>query len=119
MYREIKIGEMSIPMKATAATALRYRHVFGQDLMTEFQSVGQDSGLGMSALQQLAFIMACAADPEKDMNKLNDEAYMEWLDNFEPLDFAESVEDIVDLYVGNTKSLSEVKKKAGDAVSDN
>ena len=119
MYREIKIGEMSIPMKATAATALRYRHVFGQDIMTEFQNVGQDTGLGMSALQQLAFIMACAADPEKDMNKLNEEAYMEWLDKFEPLDFAEAAEEVIDLYVGNTKSLSEVKKKAGDAVNDN
>ena len=119
MYREIKIGEVSIPMKATAATALRYRHVFGQDLMTEFQNVGQDTGLGMSALQQLAFIMACAADPEKDMNKLNDEVYMEWLDKFEPLDFAEAAEEIINLYVGNMKSLSEVKKKAGDAVSEN
>ena len=119
MYREIKIGELSIPMKATAATALRYRHVFGQDIMTEFQNVGQDTGLGMSALQQLAFIMACAADPEKDMGKLNEEAYMEWLDMFEPLDFAEAAEDIIDLYMGNTKSLSEVKKKAGDAVNDN
>ena len=119
MYREIKVGEMSIPMKATAATALRYRHVFGQDLMTEFQNVEQDTGLGMSALQQLAFIMACSADPEKDMSKLNEELYMDWLDNFEPLDFADAAEDIVNLYVGNTKSLSEVKKKAGDAVNEN
>ena len=118
MYREIKVGEQSIPMKATAATALRYRHVFGQDLMTEFQKVENDTGLGMSALQQLAFIMACAADPEKDMNRLNEEAYIEWLDNFEPLDFAEAAEDIIDLYAGNTKSLSEVKKKDGDAVSE-
>ena len=119
MYREIKVGEMSIPMKATAATALRYRHVFGQDIMTEFQNVGQDTGLGMSALQQLAFIMACAADPEKDMSKLNEEAYIEWLDSFEPLDFAEAAESIIDLYMGNTKSLSEAKKKEGDAVKEN
>lgn len=119
MYREIKVGEKSIPMKATASTVLRYRHVFGGDLMTEFQKVEQDVGLGMSTLQQLAFIMACAADPEKDMNRLNEELYMDWLDDFEPLDFVDAAEDIVDLYSGNTKSLSEVKKKAGDAVSDN
>ena len=118
MYREIKIGGVSIPMKATAATALRYRHVFGQDLLTEFQTVGEDTALGMSAIQQLAFIMACAADPKKDMTKLNEEAYIEWLDNFEPLDFAEVAEDVVSLYVGNTESLSEVKKKAGDAVKE-
>ena len=119
MYREIKIGEKSIPMKATASTALRFRHVFGGDLMTEFQKVEQDTGLGIPTLQQLGFIMACAADPEKDMSKLNEELYMDWLDNFEPLDFADAAEDIVNLYVGNTKSLSEVKKKAGDAVNEN
>lgn len=119
MYREIKVGEKSIPMKATAATALRYRHVFGQDLMTEFQNVEDNTGLGMATIQQLAFIMVCAADPEKDMGKLNMEAYIDWLDNFEPLDFAEAANDVVDLYVGNTKSLSEVKKKAGDAVKEN
>jgi len=118
MYREIKVGELSIPMKATAATALRYRHVFGQDLMTEFQKVEGDSGLGVSALQQLAFIMACSADPEKDMNKLNEEAYIDWLDKFEPLDLAEAADSIIDLYIGNTKSLSEDKKKAGDAVNE-
>ena len=119
MYREIKIGELSIPMKATAATALRYRYVFKQDILTELQGVGNDSGLGVSALQQLAFIMACAADPEKDMSKLNEEAYIEWLDKFEPLDLAEAAEEIIDLYMGNTKGLSEGKKKAGDAVKDN
>lgn len=119
MYREITIGKESIPMKATAATALRYRHVFGQDLLTEMQKVGEDGGLGMSALQQLAFIMACAANTNVDMRKLNMDEYIDWLDNFEPLDFAEAAEDIIDLYIANTKGLSEVKKKAGDAVNDN
>lgn len=119
MYREITIGKESIPMRATAATALRYRHVFGQDLMTEFQNVGDNSGLGMSALQQLAFVMACAADPDKDMNRLNEDVYIKWLDKFEPLDFADAAEDIVDLYMGNTKGLSEAKKKVDDAVKEN
>jgi len=118
MYREIKIGELSIPMKATAATALRYRHVFGQDLIAELQKSEADTSLGLSTIQQLAFIMACAADPEKDMTKLNDDAFMKWLDKFEPLDLANATEDIVNLYLGNTKGMSEVKKKAGDAVKE-
>lgn len=118
MYREIKIGEMSIPMKATAATALRYRHVFGQDLISELQKSEADTSLGLSTIQQLAFIMACAADPDKDMDKLNDEAFMKWLDKFEPLDLANATEDIVNLYMGNTKSTSEAKKN-GDAVKGN
>ena len=119
MYREIKIGEVSIPMKATAATALRYRHVFGQDLMTELQDSEESTSLGIDTVQKLAFVMACAADPEKDMTKLNEEVYIEWLDKFEPLDLAMATQEIIDLYLGNTKGLSEVKKKAGDAVKEN
>ena len=119
MYREIKIGEVSIPMKATAATALRYRHVFGQDLMTELQDSEENTSLGIATVQQLAFVMACAADPDKDMTKLNEEVYIEWLDKFEPLDLAMATQEIIDLYLGNTKGLSEVKKKAGDAVKEN
>ena len=118
MYREIKVGEKSIPMKATAATALRYRHVFGKDLMTELQKSDGNAAIGLDTIQQLAFIMACAADPEKDMNKLNEDIFIDWLDNFESFALLEATEDIVDLYVGNTKSLSEVKKNAGDAVSE-
>ena len=118
MYREIKVGEKSIPMKATAATALRYRHVFGKDLMTELQKSESDASLGLDAIQRLAFIMVCAADPEKDMSKLNEDIFIKWLDGFEPLDLAEATEEIVGLYLGNTTSLSKGKKKAGDAVSE-
>lgn len=118
MYREITVGKESIPMKATAATALRYRHVFGKDLMTELQKSDGNASIGVDTIQQLAFIMACSADPDRDMNKLNEEIYIDWLDKFESFDLVEATEAIVDLYIGNTKSLSEAKKNAGDAVSE-
>ena len=119
MYREITVGKESIPMNANAATPIRYRHVFKGDVLKEFQSLGEDNtSVAIETISQLAFIMARAADGS-DMNKLNEEQYMEWLEQFEPFDIANASEDIVSLYVGNTEGMSEVKKKARDAVKEN
>ena len=122
MYREIKIGEMSIPMLANGATPIRYRMVFGKDLMSEFNQIQEDTGKASTSLSELAFIMAKAAEAfneKKAMTTLNQESYVEWLEQFEPLDLVLAAEDIVNLYMGNGETLSEAKKKAGDAVKDN
>lgn len=122
MYREIKVGEMSIPMLANGATPIRYRMVFGKDLMSEFNQIQEDTGKASTSLSELAFIMAKAAEAfneKKAMTTLNQESYVEWLEQFEPLDLVLAAEDIVNLYMGNGETLSEAKKKAGDAVKDN
>ena len=122
MYREIKIGEMSIPMLANGATPIRYRMVFGKDIMSEFNQSQDDVVKASSSLSELAFIMAKAAEAfneKKAMTTLNQESYVEWLEQFEPLDLVLAAEDIVNLYMGNGETLSEAKKKAGDAVNDN
>lgn len=119
MYREITIGKESIPMKATAATPVRYRHVFHQDVLTEFAAVKENNyGLAIDIISRLAFIMAKAADGT-DMTKLNEDKYIDWLEQFETFDITNAIDEIVDLYLGNTEGLSEVKKKAGDAVKEN
>lgn len=122
MYREIKVGEMSIPMLANGATPIRYRMVFGKDLMSEFNQIQEDTGKASTSLSELAFIIAKAAEAfneKKAMTTLNQESYVEWLEQFEPLDLVLAAEDIVNLYMGNGETLSEAKKKAGDAVKDN
>ena len=122
MYREIKIGEKSIPMLATGATPIRYRMVFGKDIMSEFNKVNEDIGKATDSLSELAFIMSKAAEAQnehKAMTNLNMESFVSWLEQFEPLDLTLAAEDIVNLYLGNEQTLSEVKKKAGDAVKEN
>jgi hypothetical protein len=122
MYREIKVGEKSIPMLANGATPIRYRMVFGKDIMTEFNKVNDDEGKATDSLSELAFIMAKAAEAQsehKPMATLNQESFIDWLEQFEPLDLTLAAEDIINLYLGNEETLSEVKKKAGDAVKEN
>lgn len=118
MYREITVGTQSIPMKATGATPIRYRSLFGEDLLSEFSNVESNSSLAIGTISQLAYVMAMSG-AGADMTKLSKDGYVEWLDQFEPFDLTEAAEAIVDLYIGNTKSTSEVKKKAGGAVKEN
>ena len=117
MYREIKIGKSTIPMSANGATHIRYRLVFGKDLLGEFQSIENNYSIAIDTISELAFIMSRAAD-KTDMDKLNKAAYIDWLEQFEPFDITTAAEEIIDLYMGNTKTTSEVKKKAREAVSE-
>ena len=118
MYREITIGEKVFPMKATGATPIRYKHIFHQDLLTEFASVENNYAIAIDTISKLAFIMAKSADDGVDMTKLNEDKYVEWLEDFEPFDITNSADEIIDLYLGNTKSDSEVKKKVRDGVKE-
>ena len=121
MYREITIGEKSIPMLANGATPIRYRMVFGKDIMNEFNKVNEDMSKATDSLSELAFIMSKAADAQnehKPMTNLNMESYIAWMEQFEPLDVVLAADDIVNLYLGSEQTLSEVKKKAGDAVKE-
>lgn len=113
MYKEIKVGEINVPMLATAATPLRYKLIFGKDLITELQGAESNSAKVLDALPELAFIMAKTAearDGKADLNRLNQESYLEWLDQFSPMDLPLAAEEILNLYVGNALTTSEPKK---------
>jgi len=118
MYREIKIGQASVPMSANGATPIRYRMVFNKDLISEFQKVENNYAIAIDTISELAFIMAKAGE-KADMDKLNQNAYVAWLEQFEPFDITNAADAIVDLYMGSSQTSSEVKKKARDAVKEN
>lgn len=117
MYREIKIGNRTIPMSANGATPIRYRMVFGKDLISEFQNVENNYSVAMDTISELAFIMAKAGE-KADMDMLNRNANVDWLEQFEPFDITNVADAIVDVYMGNAQTSSEVKKKARGAVSE-
>lgn len=121
MYREIKIGKSTIPMLANGATPIRYRMVFGKDIISEFQSANEDGGRVSSTISELAYIMAMAAeskDGKVNMSKLNLESFMEWLEGFEPLDITMAAEEIVDVYMSNQETHSEIKKKVKESAKE-
>lgn len=114
MFKEIKVGNITVPMLANAATPLRYKHIFGKDIIKEFQAAQGDMTKVTDSIPELAYIMARAAEAHKgdaDLNLLNENDFIEWLEQFEPMDLVLAAEDIVDLYIGNGKTASEPKKK--------
>lgn len=110
MYRVIRVGEQDIPMKANAATPIRYRQVFGKNLLPFFIGKASDEDAA-EMIGELAYIMSASANGT-DMTKLSYDGYVEWLEGFDPMDFvdANTVTALVNLYQGNEESQTEVKK---------
>lgn len=121
MYGEIKVGGINVPMIANAATPLRYKQLFGKDLLTEFRGVEENEAKAVESIPELAFIMAMTAkskDGKQDLSKLNLNLYMEWLEQFDPMDLPMASERIINLYLGNTVTSSEPKKKEKENQSE-
>lgn len=114
MFKELKIDDIYVPMLANGATPLRYKLIFGKDLIAEFQDAENNAAKVTNCIPELAFIMAKAAeakDGRADMSTLNQEDFMCWLEQFSPMGVTMAAEEIVDLYMGNAQTSVEPKKK--------
>ena len=89
MYGEIKVGGINVPMIANAATPLRYKQLFGKDLLTEFRGVEENEAKAVESIPELAFIMAMTATKKlEDMYTLTELDFIRWLSDFEWDDIA-------------------------------
>lgn len=112
MFKEVSIGEKKVPLKATASTIIRYRQVFKRDLL---KSIGtNEDEVDAGIIQELAYVMAMAAAGE-DMMKLNEETYMDWLDQFDSFDIInpDTAMEIIEVWNASKVTASEAKKKEG------
>lgn len=111
MQKSVKIGETEVLMRASAATAIRYRNVFHGDIMKELMEMNPEKidAEIIEKIQKLAFIMAKSAE-RADMTALTEDDYIEWLDGFDSLDMMQAAKDIVTIYLGGKASQSELKK---------
>lgn len=113
MFREVKVGDIAVPMLANGATPIRYKRVFHKDILKEFKGIEGDEAK-IDSIGEIAFIMAMQAKAQKgeaDMSLLNDDAYIEWLEQFNPFDIDMAADQIVELYIINTETTSDSKKK--------
>lgn len=109
MFKEVKIGEQMIPMKANGATPYRYRELFHKDIIT-MMNKGTNADDAVEMASELAFIMAKSAE-DADMSRLNKDAFYEWLEQFETFDIVQASEEIFSVYVGQNVTTSTAKKK--------
>lgn len=112
MEKTIKIGEIEVPMKATANTPKRYRQEYNKDLIIEMQRLynhldtktGSFTGeANLEVIENLAYIMARQAGEERSQE--------DWLDEFGPTDIYNAMAQIISVWTGSTETLSKAKKK--------
>lgn len=126
MFREVMIeradgSDTLTPLMANAATPIRYKNVFGKDLVSLITNAIKTDENGNESydidfVSELAFIMAMqakAADGSISIEKVNDVAYICWLEQFESMALTVAAPEILNVYLGNTKTASSAKKNRG------
>ena len=101
MFKKIEIDGREIEFAANAATPFRYKQVFKSDLLTILGNEEKAETQGVEAVTQLAYIMAKQAE-KADMNKLNYDEFIAWLEDFSAMAFINSAEDILAVYMDST-----------------
>lgn len=111
MQKSIMIGDVEVAMRASAATAIRYRNTFHSDIMKELMEMNPEKidASVIEKIQKLGFIMAKSAEGA-NMTTLTEDDYLEWLDQFDSLEMMTASKDIVSIYLGGKVSESELKK---------
>lgn len=131
MRKDISVGGVIIPCVANAFTPILYRQIFRRDFMTEIQSFAklkgkkvteytdEDKALAFertNSFAGLAFTMKEQATDKsvKDLVKLTEIDFYEWLTSFEPMAFEDvnTITDILNLWRGNAEDNKVTAKNA-------
>lgn len=122
MEKVIKIGTKDVTLAANAATPIRFRNIFGKDLLTMISegtsSEGVDMKVASEVAPELAFLMAKTAE-KADMTKLNEDKLLEWLEQFDAMDVINATEQIFQVYFGDSETEVEAKKNDKDQLKEN
>ena len=105
MFKKITIDGKELEFAANAATPFRFKQVFHKDLFSILGNEQKAESEGVEAVTQLAYIMAKQAE-KADMNKLSEDEFMTWLEDFSGMAFVSAAEDILNIYMDSTVGTS-------------
>lgn len=116
MYNVVKIGSEPVPMLAMASVDLYYRQIFHEDAIKLQSGKDFDEGDLINFTMRMGFVMAKFAElkDRKAMSKLNEDAFLEWLDNFERADYLGALAEIRAVYEGQSLTDADAKKNTGE-----
>lgn len=108
MTKEVKIGENTVKMSASAFTPFSYKKVFGRDILKDIQKVQEEAKetqtLDPEVVCMMSYIMAREADKEIL-------PFEEWCMQFELFDLYQSFNEVVTLWGLATAQNSKPVKK--------
>lgn len=111
MYNIIKIGAVDVPMLSMASVDVYYKNIFHEDpLKVQTEATGPDEAIAF--YYRMGFVMAKFAElkDRKEMAKLNEDSYIEWLDRFDRLELMSALEGIQATYDGQSVTYADAKK---------
>jgi len=101
MYKTVIVDGKEMSVAANAATPFRYKQVFNQDLFAVLGNEEKAEQEGVEVVMRLAYIMHNQAE-NADMNKLNEDDFITWLEGFSAMAFVNSAEDVINAYMDST-----------------
>lgn len=101
--------QQTYPMLATAATAIRYKYTFHEDLIQQMQKLDMEN-INFDLINQLAYVMNCEAKEVKCQDMSYDD-YFNWCSRIDSGSIIDHAGDIITTYVGNRATSSIAKKK--------
>ena len=112
MYNIVKIGNRDVPMLSMASVDVYYKHIFHEDPIALQVSEDQNVGAMLNFTMRMGFVMAKFAElkDRKEMLKLNEDSFLEWMDEFERNELIEALPHVQMTYEGQSITKSEAKK---------
>ena len=105
MVKTITIDGREVKLAANAATPFRFRQMFKKDLLQILGNEEKAEAEGIDAVSGLAFIMAKQAEGA-DISKMTENDFIAWLEEFGPMAFIESAQDILEAYTEQEQTTS-------------
>lgn len=102
--KSIKIGNKEIQFTCSAGTLVRYRNDFNSDLMADMQKL-TGANPDFEILSKLAYTMAKQASTDEFPE------YIDWLDQFDMVEFMSALAEVTALWGQNNMTSSIAKKK--------
>ena len=114
--KNIKVDDIDVPFKASAAVPRLYRLKFGRDIYKDFAKLQKSVGDGnaeksdldiesLEVFENIAFIMAKHADPDHVPDSPD-----EWLEQFNTFSIYEVLPKLIELWGLNVETQAESKK---------
>lgn len=121
MLKSINVGKQPLELLSNGATPIRYKLTFKNDLMVELNQMNngkKDEAEVVDIVSRLAYIMAQQAQSQTTgdksiITKMSFDNYIEWLENFEAMDFIFASTEVINLYLGQSEGDSKPKKGEG------
>ena len=113
MYQKITIGDVELMFCACASVNVCFNNIFHEDFI---KMISTDEGLATSAMMKMAFVMAKFGETNdrKAVNRLTEDDYCAWLDQFTTGELIEALPQIQTLYMNSNQGSVDAKKNSAE-----